>query len=209
MSTPSSSNPRGPAQRFPSSSEPITRDPKSVDQGHQNSDINSSIFAQHHSLGPNPNQASPGNHVHDGSNSKQLEPSATVDRLTWTAWTPVVNGGGSATFSRSDGWYYTIGDLAFFNAYLVASVVGSGAVVVTITLPFTPFRGGVVDRQIYSGGISGGVGAGGQLGALAAWTFAGGTVGIDRLVMSNGVDMTGAHITAASILAVQGTARIA
>lgn len=72
MSPPRSNNPRGPAQRFPSSLEPITRDPKSVDQSHQDSDINSSIFAQHHSLGPNPNQASPGNHVHDGSTSKEL-----------------------------------------------------------------------------------------------------------------------------------------
>lgn len=65
-------NPRGPAQRYPGSSEPITGDPKSVDQNHQNSDLNSSIFAQHHTLGSGPNQSSPGNHNHDGSTSKQL-----------------------------------------------------------------------------------------------------------------------------------------
>lgn len=65
-------NPKGPIQRYPGSAQPITRDPKSVDQGHQNSDVNSSKFAQHHSLGHTPNQASPGDHIHDGSNSKAI-----------------------------------------------------------------------------------------------------------------------------------------
>lgn len=201
-------NPRGPSQNYPGSAQPIRQDPRSVDQGHQNSDLNSSIYAQHHTLGPNPNQSSPGNHNHDGSSSKQLDLSV-IDLIPWIAWAPAVTNGGSATFSTVDGWWYKIGDLAFFNAYLVASGAGSGASQVLISLPFTPYRGSANRRQIYSGGISGAVGAGGQLGPLAPWTFAGSATGIDRVVMSNGVDMTGAHIAATTIMTFQGQARIA
>lgn len=85
MSPPSSINPRGPAQRYPDSSGPITNDPKSVDQSHQNSDINSSIFAQHHTLGAGPNQSSPGNHNHDGSTSKLI-----TDQTNLGLWTATV-----------------------------------------------------------------------------------------------------------------------
>lgn len=66
-------DPRGPSQNYPDSATTITNDPKNVDKLHQNSDLNSSIFAQHHSLGSNPNQASPGNHIHNGATSKQLQ----------------------------------------------------------------------------------------------------------------------------------------
>lgn len=75
-------NPHGPSQKYPNSASPITKDPKGVDQGHQNSDLNSSIFAQHHNLGPTPNQASPGDHVHDGSNSKQFNDLSILGLLT-------------------------------------------------------------------------------------------------------------------------------
>lgn len=39
---------------------------------HANSDLNSSVTAQHHSLGIEHNQASPGDHKHDGKNSKRI-----------------------------------------------------------------------------------------------------------------------------------------
>ena len=39
---------------------------------HTNSDIDSSKTAQHHTLGLDPNQASPGSHTHNGSNSKRI-----------------------------------------------------------------------------------------------------------------------------------------
>jgi hypothetical protein len=81
MNTNKNVNPRGPSQRYPGSASPITKDPQGVDQGHQNSDRDSSIFAQHHSLGPTPNQASPGDHVHDGSNSKQINDLALLGIL--------------------------------------------------------------------------------------------------------------------------------
>lgn len=46
--------------------------PKVVSEFHTNSDIDTSAGAQHHSLGIGANQASPGPHNHDGSNSVLL-----------------------------------------------------------------------------------------------------------------------------------------
>jgi hypothetical protein len=40
---------------------------------HLNSDVDQSFIAQHHTLGPLTNQASPGDHIHDGSTSKRLQ----------------------------------------------------------------------------------------------------------------------------------------
>ena len=40
---------------------------------HLNSDRDAGPTAQHHTLGLNPGQASPGNHTHDGRNSKRVE----------------------------------------------------------------------------------------------------------------------------------------
>ena len=44
-----------------------------VNDFHSNSDVDKSTLAQHHTLGPQPNQASPGDHAHDGRTSKKLQ----------------------------------------------------------------------------------------------------------------------------------------
>ena len=44
-----------------------------VNDFHSNSDVDKSTLAQHHTLGPQPNQASPGDHTHDGKTSKKLQ----------------------------------------------------------------------------------------------------------------------------------------
>ena len=44
-----------------------------------------------------------------------------------TSYVPVILGGGSATWSGVDGYYYVVGDLVFFTAYLTLNAVGSGA----------------------------------------------------------------------------------
>jgi hypothetical protein len=46
--------------------------PEQVQKVHEKSDKDTSPKAQHHSLGPQANQASPGNHTHDGGASVQL-----------------------------------------------------------------------------------------------------------------------------------------
>ena len=39
---------------------------------HSNSDVDSSVTAQHHTLGGQHNQASPGDHDHDGKSSRRI-----------------------------------------------------------------------------------------------------------------------------------------
>lgn len=51
---------------------------KEVNEFHENSDLDGSPKAQHHSLGSSPNQASPGNHTHDGGSSQQLLAGVTL-----------------------------------------------------------------------------------------------------------------------------------
>ena len=43
-----------------------------VNKFHQNSDVDSSSVAQHHTLGIQHDQASPGDHNHNGKNSRRL-----------------------------------------------------------------------------------------------------------------------------------------
>lgn len=40
---------------------------------HSNSDVDQNPLAQHHTLGTLPNQASPGDHTHDGKNSLKIK----------------------------------------------------------------------------------------------------------------------------------------
>jgi hypothetical protein len=41
-------------------------------KAHAKSDVDSAIYAQHHTLGSSHNQASPGDHVHDGGISRKI-----------------------------------------------------------------------------------------------------------------------------------------
>lgn len=43
-----------------------------VNDFHANSDVDKSTLSQHHTLGIQPNQASPGDHNHDGRNSRRI-----------------------------------------------------------------------------------------------------------------------------------------
>ena len=45
---------------------------------HTNSDVDGSSATQHHSLGLNRGQASPGDHMHDGSTSKLILTGVTI-----------------------------------------------------------------------------------------------------------------------------------
>jgi hypothetical protein len=47
--------------------------PTEVNDFHLNSDRDSAKTAQHHTLGTDPYQASPGNHNHDGKNSARIK----------------------------------------------------------------------------------------------------------------------------------------
>jgi hypothetical protein len=49
-----------------------------VDDFHENSDLDARAESQHHTLGPNPTQAAPGNHTHDGGDSVLLLENETI-----------------------------------------------------------------------------------------------------------------------------------
>ena len=65
---------------------------QAVDDFHTNSDVDARAESQHHTLGPNPTQASPGNHTHDGGDSELLLVNETISGSRATdAWRQSVN----------------------------------------------------------------------------------------------------------------------
>lgn len=126
----------------------------------------------------------------------------------YQSWVPTVAGNGSATVSTRDGWYVQFGDLIFFNAYVQFSAAGvsTDTTNITMTLPVTPFRGSANRRQVYTGYLSA-AGTGGTNGPLACVTLAGGSTGIDQIVMDTGTALQGRHLGVSSIITVQGIVR--
>ncbi len=51
---------------------PATPSPRQVNEFHARSDVDSSVLSQHHTLGIKHNQASTGDHVHDGTSSRKI-----------------------------------------------------------------------------------------------------------------------------------------
>lgn len=49
-----------------------TANPREVNAFHNSSDVDSSVNAQHHTLGIKHNQASAGDHIHDGGSTRKL-----------------------------------------------------------------------------------------------------------------------------------------
>lgn len=51
---------------------PTSPEPREVNQFHSRSDVDSKQVAQHHTLGNGHNQASAGDHVHDGKSTRKV-----------------------------------------------------------------------------------------------------------------------------------------
>lgn len=51
---------------------PASPEPREVNLFHERSDVDSNWAAQHHTLGIKHNQASPGDHAHDGKSSRKI-----------------------------------------------------------------------------------------------------------------------------------------
>ncbi len=63
-----------------------------VDDFHENSDLNARAESQHHTLGPGPTQAAPGDHKHDGGDSSLILEGETISGSRATdAWRISVN----------------------------------------------------------------------------------------------------------------------
>ena len=65
---------------------------QAVDDFHTNSDVDARAESLHHTLGPNPTQASPGDHRHDGGDSALILEGETISGSRATdAWRISVN----------------------------------------------------------------------------------------------------------------------
>jgi hypothetical protein len=126
---------------------------------------------------------------------------------TYDTWTPTITaGGGTATLSTADGWLQRFGKNIFVYGYMVIGTAGSGATVVQLGLPITPWRGSANRRQNWTGAVRDGGYA--NPGPVAGLVFAGGAgATINRLVDSSGTDVTGAMLTAGSIWVFEGWLR--
>lgn len=57
---------------------PGVADPKTVAKFHEKDDVDASQQSHHHTLGPRNGQSSPGDHNHNGKNSKRLLQGTTI-----------------------------------------------------------------------------------------------------------------------------------
>lgn len=132
---------------------------------------------------------------------------AEIDSYAFDAfpsWTPALLGGGSATYSTTDGWSVRIGKMRYVYGYVTVNAAGSGATLITMNLPFVPWRGSANRRQSLGGSIAGSAADG----PMVATVFAGSTgATIQRLTDSSGADLTGAKLLASSILTIEGWLR--
>jgi len=117
-----------PRTRFP---------PDQVNALHANSDRDSSQLAQHHTLGPRHNQASPGDHIHDGVSSKNLG-----QWVVWSganaSWTAATTNPAIGTHGVIEGKYCKIGTRVEYRFTLVAgsdTTFGTGGWLFALPFP--------------------------------------------------------------------------
>jgi hypothetical protein len=125
-----------------------------VNDFHSNSDVDKSTLAQHHTLGPQPNQAAPGDHVHDGKTSKKI----FIQDLDGVSVSYQPQGGTlgatQPTFSGDPlitGSYTKIGNLVWYQIDVdFSNILTFGTGQYYLTLPFASehtqtFRQGCLD----------------------------------------------------------------
>jgi hypothetical protein len=130
-----------------------------------------------------------------------------VSNTTYDTYTPTIGNAGSATWSTSEGWYYKLGTMVFFQAYVAASAAGSGATGITISLPSTPWRGTANRRQyfgVYAGGIVAGSNSG--IGGHAVGLIQPDGVGaqLDQVRGPTDIQIRGYNIGATSTFTING-----
>lgn len=105
---------------------------------HNNSDIDESPRAQHHTLGILPNQASPGDHIHDGRTSRKLDAENFV--TTFKPYTSIWSGTGlTYTGTPTVAGYILFGSLCHFRIRVnLTTVTNFGTGQYFLTLPFEP-----------------------------------------------------------------------
>lgn len=119
--------------------------PLNDNQGHRNSDVDSSQKAQHHTLGTGANQASFGNHTHDGKDSKVIDLFADSSNLL--PWTPIWFSTAASQPAIGngilDGSYVRQGMFCYltFRWYVGSTTTFGGAGQYYFSIPFLPAPG--------------------------------------------------------------------
>lgn len=126
-------------------------------------------------------------------------------------FTPTVGNDGTATYSTKSGWWYRIGTMRFVNIYLVVNAAGSGAGIVTVSVPFTVDRTNRQTLTMHTESTGPNLS---HIGDGQCVFFTGGSGGVaDRLRTSSNdgtnrdVNLTGADLLAGSIITIQGWLR--
>lgn len=110
---------------------------KEVRDFHTNSDVDGSPKSQHHTLGPGPNQAAPGNHTHDGGGSTALDPEVLP---VWTSLTSLlVNGWGSFGAPYSSPKYMVDRQKIYLHGMIKNAVTSTTGVLFTLPTGARPF----------------------------------------------------------------------
>lgn len=134
----------------------------------------------------------------------------TYAENTFATYTPTWGNIGTATLSTNTGWWQRIGPMIFFTAYGVFNAAGSGATDVTVTAPVSLYRG---TRQVMTLNYSNVFGAG-NIGNGSAVSLSGGSGAVidklrasDQGAANSDASITGADITASSIITITGWCR--
>lgn len=123
-------------------------------------------------------------------------------------FTPTVGNAGTATFSTRTGYWIRVGNMYFVNMALVVNAAGSGAGIVSVTVPFNVDR---TIRQAITMHCESVGPNGSHIGDGECVFFTGGTGGVaDRLRNSSNdgtnrdSNLTGADLLAGGIITIQG-----
>ena len=117
---------------------------------------------------------------------------------TWQSYTPGVNGGGSVTWTTRTGWWYQVGDMVFFTAYLVVNAAGTGSSIFQVMAPTDIYRGTrqVVGMSVENGGLNG---------HSHAVAFTGSTGPTwDRLRSYDGQNIIGSDLLSGALITIEG-----
>jgi hypothetical protein len=136
-----------------------------VNEFHANSDVDKSTISQHHTLGIQPNQASPGDHNHDGRNSRRIKGTA-VETVTVNFIPAGGTTGTQPTFTGAPlftGSYTRVGNLVHFAIDVdMDNITNFGTGQYYMDLPFQSKR-----NYIFSDGCLHDISTGDQYAILA------------------------------------------
>ena len=123
------------------------------------------------------------------------------------AFTPSFGGLGTGTYSTQTGWYYLIGKLCFFDAYIVINANGSGAANLTLQGPPLNIDRNARQAVLFSATAFGG-GNGIRAGMATSFTGGSGSVWDAIYTTQNTVDdmvrLTGTLVPGGAICTIQG-----